>query len=80
MNVKQNKCYNAITKAYSSLREKKLPNDWAANVGVTIYKFHDPKASKDVAKEKATSLLGKLADNQCKIDCQQQINPNYSIL
>ena len=57
MNRKQRQCHNAMAKAYSSLREKNLPDDWAAGVGVTIYQFHYPTASKNLAMEKATSLL-----------------------
>jgi hypothetical protein len=60
MNRKQRQCHNAMAKAYSALRERNLPDDWATGVGVTIYQFHYPKAPKDLAMEKATSLLKKI--------------------
>ena len=46
-----------MSRAYNSLREKNLPDDWAADAGATIYQFHYPKASKDLAIERANSLL-----------------------
>tara|TARA_Y100000739_G_C20510893_1_gene419461 strand:+ start:29 stop:244 length:216 start_codon:yes stop_codon:yes gene_type:complete len=57
MNRKEKQCHNAMARAYKSLREKNLPDDWAADAGATIYQFHYPKASKDLAIERANSLL-----------------------
>ena len=57
MNRKQRQCHDAMAKAYSSLRERNLPDDWATGVGVTIYQFHYPTASRNLAMEKATLLL-----------------------
>jgi hypothetical protein len=57
MNQKQRQCNDAMAKAFSSLRGKNLPDDWIADVGVIIYQFHYPKAPKDLAMERSTSLL-----------------------
>jgi len=63
MERKERECHDAISKAYKSLREKKLPDDWTAGVGMAIYQFHYPKASKTVAAERAISLLRKESSN-----------------
>ena len=63
MDRKKRKCNDAISKAYKSLREKKLPDDWTAGVGTAIYQFHYPTASRNVATERAISLLKKESSN-----------------
>ena len=63
MERKKKECHDAISIAYKSLREKKLPDDWTAGVGMAIYQFHYPKASKTEAAERAISLLRKESSN-----------------
>lgn len=76
MNRKQRQCHDAMTKAFSSLREKNLPDDWAASVGVTIYQFHYPTASRTLAMEKATSLLLEKSNTHGVNDKLKKINPH----